>query len=53
MFYLPSLPSRLHNLLAIPLIVVNQEEDKEEFNNTLISTSGLITGSYDPKIINL
>ena len=35
------------------LIVVNQEEDKEEFNNTLISTSDLITGSYDPKIINL
>ena len=35
------------------LIVVNQEEDKEEFNNTLICTSGLITGSYDPKIINL
>ena len=35
------------------LIVVNLEEDKEEFNNTLISTSDLITGSYDPKIINL
>ena len=35
------------------LIVVNQEEDKEEFNNTLISTSDLITGSYNPKIINL
>ena len=35
------------------LIVVNQEEYKEEFNNTLISTSDLITGSYDPKIMNL
>ena len=35
------------------LIVVNQEEDKKELNNTLISTSDLITCSYNPKIINL
>ena len=35
------------------LIVVNQEEEKEEFNNPLISASELNTGSYDPKIINL
>ena len=35
------------------LIVVNQEEEKEEFNNPLSSASDLNTGSYDPKIINL
>ena len=35
------------------LIVVNQEEEKEKFNNTLISASDLNTGSYDLKIINL
>ena len=35
------------------LLVVNQEEEKEEFNNPLISESYLNTGSYDPKIINL
>ena len=34
------------------LIVVNQEEKKEGFNNPLISASDLNTGSYDPKIIN-
>ena len=50
MFYLPSLPSQF---TSNSLILVNQEEDKEEFNNTLISASDLITGSYDPKIINL
>ena len=35
------------------LILVNQEEEKEEFNNPLSSASDLNTGSYDPKIINL
>ena len=35
------------------LIVVNQEEQKEEFNKPLISASDLNTGSYDPTIINL
>ena len=34
------------------LIVVNQAEKKEGFNNPLISASDLITRSYDPKIIN-
>ena len=35
------------------LIVVNQEEKKEGFNNPLISASDLNTGGYDPKIIYL
>jgi hypothetical protein len=35
------------------LIVVNQEEEKEEFNKPLISASDLNTGGYDPKIIYL
>jgi hypothetical protein len=33
--------------------VVNQEEEKEEFNKPLISASDLNTGGYDPKIIYL
>ena len=35
------------------LIVVNQEEENEEFNKPLISASDLNTGGYDPKIIYL
>jgi len=35
------------------LIVVNQEEEKEEFNKPLIFASDLNTGGYDLKIIYL
>ena len=53
MFYLPSLPSLPSQFTSNSLIVVNQEEEKEEFNNPLISASDLNTGSYDPKFIKL
>jgi hypothetical protein len=33
--------------------VVNQEEEKEEFNKPLIYASDLNTGGYDPKILYL
>ena len=34
-------------------LIVDNQEEKEEFNNPLSSASDLNTGSYDPKIINL